>query len=224
MRAMILAAGRGERLRPLTDRIPKPMVEVGGRPLVEHTVRRLVAAGFVDLVVNHAWLGHLIEAHLGDGRRLGARIVYSAEPPGALEVAGGIRNALPLLGRGPFVAINADVWCDHPLAPLREVDVDLAHLVLVDNPEHVPRGDFALAADGRVDNDGPSRLTFAGIGVYRAALFDGHPTGRLGLAPVLRAAAACGRVRGEHHRGDWVDVGTVERLAALDARLGARGG
>jgi len=210
---MILAAGRGERLRPLTDHTPKPLLEAGGRPLVEHLLCSLVAAGFDDLVLNHAWLGERIEAALGDGTRLGARLRYSSEPEGALESGGGIRRALPLLGPGPFLVVNGDLWTDYPFARLQRTPAGLAHLVLVPNPPHHPHGDFGLDAAGRVVGAGRARLTFAGIGVYRPALFDAAGEARFPLAPLLRAAAARGEVTGERHDGVWIDVGTPARLA-----------
>jgi len=224
MRAMLLAAGRGERMRPLTDATPKPLLEAGGRSLVARLIERLADAGFVDLVINHAHLGHKIEAALGDGTRLGVRIRHSAEAT-ALETAGGIVQALPLLGPGPFAAINADLHTEFPFAALRAAlrGDDLAHLVLVDNPPHHPLGDFALA-DGRVRNAGAPMLTFSGIGVYDPALFAGIVRGeKAQLAPLLRRAADSGRVSGAHFRGRWVDVGTPERLAALDAELRGAG-
>ncbi len=217
---MILAAGRGERLRPLTDTLPKPLVDVAGRPLVEHVIAALARDGFTDLVVNHAWLGTLIEETLGDGRRLGVRIRYSPEPEGALETGGGIRNALELLGEEPFLAVNGDVWTDVSFAALPREPAGLAHLVLVDNPPHNPEGDFALAG-GRVLSTGPQRLTFSGIGVYRPALFAAREPGRFALAPLLREAMTRGEVTGEHHRGRWHDIGSIARLELLRAALRA---
>jgi MurNAc alpha-1-phosphate uridylyltransferase len=215
---MILAAGRGERLRPLTDHRPKPLIEVAGRSLLLRMVDALREARFVDLVVNHAWLGEQIEAALDDGSGLGVRVRYSPEPPGALETGGGIHNALGLLGTSPFLAVNADIWTDLAFARLRRAPAGLAHLVLVDNPEHNPRGDFALEA-GRVASNGHTRLTFSGIGVYRPELFAGRQPGRFQLAPLLREAMDAGEVTGEHHTGAWIDVGTRERLDALDRLL-----
>jgi N-acetyl-alpha-D-muramate 1-phosphate uridylyltransferase len=220
MRAMILAAGRGERMRPLTDHTPKPLLPVGGRPLIVWHVERLVASGVRDIVVNHAHLGEQIEQALGDGSDWGARIHYSPEPV-ALETGGGIRRALPLLGAAPFLVVNADVWCDYDPRTLALARADLAHLLLVDNPPYHPDGDFVLDA-GRVRGDGPGRLTFSGIGLYRAALFDGTAEGAFPLAPLLRWAMAAGRVSGAHHRGAWSDVGTPQRLADLDAALASR--
>ena len=214
---MILAAGRGERMRPLTDRTPKPLLPVGGRPLIEHHLRRLAAAGYRDVVINLAWLAAQIREALGDGQRFGLRIHYSEETQGALETAGGIRHALPLLGDAPFLVVNGDIWCDHPLTP-RDPGDALAHLVLVDNPAQHPQGDFALH-DGRVEDIGARRLTFSGIGYYRPELFAGLSDGPQPLAPLLRRTMAQGLVSGEHHRGTWIDVGTPQRLQALDARF-----
>ncbi|HLB16044.1 MAG TPA: nucleotidyltransferase family protein [Burkholderiales bacterium] len=222
MRVMLLAAGRGERMRPLTDATPKALLPAGGKPVVAWLLERLAATGFEELVLNHAQLGWMIEAALGDGARFGVRIRYSHEPE-ALETAGGIANAMPLLGEAPFLAVNADLHTDFPFARLRAVlnDDALAHLVLVDNPSHHPGGDFALS-DGRVANAGAPMLTFSGIGVYRPALFAAVARGtRAPLAPLLREAAARGRVTGELFRGRWLDIGTPERLAALDAELKA---
>ena len=215
---MILAAGRGERMRPLTDQIPKPLLPVAGRPLIVHWVERLVHAGISDLVVNHSWLGDQIEAALGDGAPYGARIRYSPEPFGRLDVAGGIINALALLGDAPFIAVNADVWTDYSLERLEREPVGSFHLVMVDNPAHHPAGDFALT-DDRLGLDVEPRLTFAGIGLYRATLFARHAPGRRRLLPLLEQAIRGGEATGEHYRGDWVDVGTPERLHELDQRI-----
>lgn len=220
MKAMILAAGRGERMRPLTDHAPKPLLLAGGAPLIVHHLRNLVAAGISDIVINHGHLGEQIVAALGDGSRYGARIRYSPEAP-VLETGGGIFRALPLLGNEPFVVINGDVWTDFPLQRLLNVPVRLAHLVLVNNPEHHPRGDFALVG-GDVHESGESRLTFAGIGVYRAELFDGCQPGAFPLAPLLRAAMARNSVTGEHYQGTWFDIGTPQRLSTLDDFLRSR--
>ena len=223
MKAMILAAGRGERMGPLTRRVPKPLLEAGGRPLIEHQVGRLAEAGFRDVVVNLAWLGERIAARLGDGSRLGVRIRYSREPEGALDTGGGIRRALPLLGGGWFVTVNADVWSDYPLEKLRDAAAGDGHVVLVDNPAHHPEGDFALAPDGRVSGAAHGRLTFSGIGCYHPRLFAAREAGRFPLAAVLHDAVEAGALRGEHHRGEWIDAGTPARLAALDRRLRAGG-
>jgi len=216
MRAMILAAGRGERMRPLTDELPKPLLEVAGRALIEHQIERLSAAGVTDIVINLSWMGGKIRALLGDGSRYGVTIKYSDEPDGALESGGGIREALPMLGDGPFMVINADLWCDFDLRTLVLAKGDLASLVLVDNPAHNPDGDFDLE-DGRVRDR--KRLTFAGIGMYRPSLLASLPRGRYGIASVLRQAMRADRVSGVHHTGVWQDVGTPERLAALRERL-----
>ena len=217
MRAMILAAGRGERMRPLTDTTPKPLLPLAGRPLIEYHLRALAAAGVREVVVNHAHLGHRLEDALGDGSRWGLTIAWSPEGE-ALETGGGIHRALPLLGEAPFIVVNGDIWTDYDFSGLPAEPAGLAHLVLVDNPAHHPAGDFVLDR-GRVrEGDGP-RLTFSGIGVYRPALFAGCAPGRFPLGPLLRAAMARDEVSGEHHRGRWVDVGTPERLAALEAEL-----
>ncbi|PWV62346.1 N-acetylmuramate alpha-1-phosphate uridylyltransferase MurU [Plasticicumulans acidivorans] len=223
MKAMILAAGRGERMRPLTDTLPKPLLTVGGRALIEYHLERLAAAGFTDIVINLGHLGEQIPAYLGDGARYGVRIAYSPEPPGALETGGGIHHALPLLGTAPFLLVNGDVWTDLPFGGLRTLLAagDLAHLLLVDNPPQHPQGDFVLL-DGRVQAEGAARLTYSGIAVLQPPLFAGCTPGRFSLVPLLRAAMACGQVGGSHYRGDWRDIGTRERLAALDAELRAR--
>jgi MurNAc alpha-1-phosphate uridylyltransferase len=229
MRAMILAAGRGERMRPLTDTCPKPLLRVGGLPLIGWHLRRLAATGFREVVINHAWLGQRVERELGDGRDWGLSIRYSPEAQ-ALETAGGIAQALPLLGDGPFLVVNGDIWCDWDPARARTIGARLEALdrlaccVLVDNPPQHPAGDFVL--DGgrlRADPDDPApRLTFSGIGVYRPALFAGVARGaRAALAPLLRQAAAGRRADAERHAGRWIDVGTPQRLAELDAQLTA---
>ena len=216
---MILAAGRGSRMRALTDDRPKPLLEVRGRSLIAHQIARLRAAGFDDLVVNIGYHGELIRAQLSDGAAHGVHIAYSVEPPQAYGTGGGILAALPLLGDGPFLALGADVWCDFPLEELHETPArsdDLLHLVLVPNPDHHPAGDFALDGD-RLRNDGATRLTFSGIGVYRPALFTGLAPGRFELAPLLRAAADDDRASAQLHDGVWRDIGTPERLAELAA-------
>jgi len=218
MKAMILAAGRGERMRPLTDVTPKPLLKVGGDYLIAHHLNSLVAAGITEIVINHAWLGEQLEQALGDGRRYGAKIHYSAEGDVGLETAGGIKRALPLLGDEPFVVVNGDVWSDFEFSSLPSMPAGLAHLVLVDNPEFHPEGDFSLA-QGDVRSDGASKLTFSGIGVYRPELFDDVPDGRAPLAPLLRQAMVGGKVSGEHYCGGWVDVGTPQRLDELDEAL-----
>jgi len=218
MKAMILAAGRGERMRPLTDRVPKPLLEVAGKPLIQYHIEALREAGFDELVVNHAHLGEQIVARLGDGRAFGVHIDYSAEPPGALETGGGIRQALPLLGSDAFLVVNGDIWTDYPYRQLRRHPEGLAHLVLVDNPEHHRDGDFRLDA-GRVRVEGDARLTFSGIGLYRPELFADRAPGRFPLAPLLRSAMHTGRVTGEHYQGKWMDIGTTQRLAELERQL-----
>ena len=217
MKAMILAAGRGERMRPLTDHTPKPLLVAGGKPLIQHHIERLAAAGIRELVINHAHLGAQIEAALGNGSGFGVEIRYSPEEQ-ALETGGGIFRALPLLGPEPFLVVNGDVWTDVDLAGLAIGAGDLAYLVLVDNPSHNPKGDFVLI-DDRVQSEGAPRLTFSGIGLYRPELFDGQTPGAFPLAPLLRQAMAAGRVGGQRHDGHWFDIGTPERLAALDAWL-----
>jgi MurNAc alpha-1-phosphate uridylyltransferase len=227
MKAMLLAAGRGERMRPLTDSTPKPLLEVGGRPLIVHAIERLRAAGMRELVINHAWLGERLHAALGDGGALGVQIAWSPEPTGALETGGGIRRALPLLGPAPFIVCNADIWCDFDFARLPREPAGLAHLVLVDNPVWHAGGDFVLAGTRVHDRDSTpvcdadgARLTFSGIGVYRVELFDGPHPERFALAPLLRTAMVRAQVSGEHHDGIWCDVGTPQRLQALRRRLG----
>ena len=254
-KAMLLAAGRGERMRPLTDSIPKPLVEVAGQPLIVHHLQRLAAAGITEVVINHAYRGEQIEAALGDGSRFGLSIRYSPEPDGSLETAGGILQALPLLadsaGDGSFIVINADVWTDFDLSTLarQPLDADLAHLVLVATPEYKPSGDFYLRAPlhdaplnhdaslsgtrpgapkknmyGRVGVQDDSKgdapmLTFSGLSILSRQLFAGVQAGRRPLLPLLLAAIAAERVRGEYYAGDWQDVGTVARLEALNRRL-----
>jgi MurNAc alpha-1-phosphate uridylyltransferase len=217
MKAMILAAGRGERMRPLTDHTPKPLLAAGGRTLIEHITVALVAGGITDIIVNTAHLGEQVEAHLGDGAGYGARIRYSLEGE-ALETGGGIFKALPLLGDEPFLVVNGDIATDFPFGALKALKVDLAHLVLVPNPSHHPNGDFALNG-GRVEENGDPRYTFCGIGVYRPELFAGCSPGRFALAPLLRQAMTQGAVSGELYRGFWMDIGTIERLRAFDEYL-----
>lgn len=220
MKAMILAAGKGERMRPLTLHTPKPLIPVAGMPLIEHHLRSLGRAGFTEVIINHAWLGQQIEDHLGDGARFGLSIRYSAEGE-PLETGGGIFNALPLIGAAPFLVINGDIWTDFDPAVLRRPLEGLAHLVLVDNPPHHPQGDFSLS-QGRVVLAGDSALTYSGIAVLHSALFEGCEPGAFKLAPLLRKAIARGQVSGEHHSGAWVDVGTPERLAQAERLAEAR--
>ena len=214
MKAMILAAGRGERMRPLTDNTPKPLLPVAGKPLIVHHIERLAAAGIRQLVINHAHLGEMIEACLGNGSAWGVKIQYSPEET-ALETGGGIYRALPLLGEAPFLVLNGDVWCDFDLEHLQLPQGMLAHLVLVPNPDHHPQGDFALHGE-RVSDGGDERLTFSGIGVYHPRLFANCRPGAFPLAPLLRAAMAEAKVSGVCHRGLWVDVGTPERLSGIE--------
>jgi len=226
---MILAAGRGERMRPLTDHTPKVLLHAGGKPLLQWHVERLARAAFEPIVINHAWLGEQIERCLGDGSRFGTRLLYSREEE-ALDTGGGIANALPLLGDEPFLVVNGDIFTDLDFASLRPrlqaldtVDV-VAHLLLVDNPPHHTGGDFVLSG-GRVREHGAPRLTFSGIGLYRRDLFASVTPGRKApLAPLLRAAMARGGVSGEHYSGLWLDIGTPERLDDLNRRLGTNGG
>lgn len=217
MKAMILAAGRGERMRPLTDLLPKPLLAAGGKPLIVHHIEKLKAAGVTTLVINHAWLGHKLVAALGDGSALGVSIHWSAEES-ALETAGGIAQALPLLGSEPFLVINGDTWLDLDYRALvnQPLGDDLAHLWLVPNPPQHPQGDFSLQA-GRV-LDTPA-LTFSGVGLYHPAAFAGLPCGARKLAPLLRDWMALGRVGGSLLAGEWRDIGTVDRLRELDEQL-----
>ncbi len=220
MNALILAAGRGERMRPLTDHTPKPLLRAGGRALIEYHLSALVAAGFADIVINHAHLGAQIEQVLEDGRRYGAHIRYSAEDE-ALETGGGIFNALPLLGDAPFLVVNGDIWTDYPFSRLPASPAGLAHIVLVDNPPHHSGGDFALDGE-RVCEQGKPMRTFSGIGIYRPQLFAGCKPGKFPLAPLLRRAMAQGAVSGEYYAGRWFDVGTPQRLQQLDECLQRR--
>lgn len=215
MKAMILAAGRGERMRPLTDHTPKPLLPVAGRPLIEHTIRQLVSAGFTDIVINHAHLGQQIEDTLGDGHQFGARLRYSPEGEQALETAGGIINALPLLGNDVFLVVNGDIATDFPYSELKNRKVDLAHLILVDNPEHHAGGDFGLSDGGLVTEKNDQSFTFSGIGLYRPELFQGLSAGIRKLGPLLREAIANQRVTGQKYSGFWMDIGTKERLEQL---------
>jgi MurNAc alpha-1-phosphate uridylyltransferase len=220
MRAMLLAAGRGERMRPITDSTPKPLVQVGGRPLIAWHLAALARAGIREVVINLSWLGDQVRATLGDGRDYGVSITYSDEGPVPLETGGGIFRAVPLLGPGPFLVVNADIWTDIDFAALALEEHAHARLLLIPNPPHHPRGDFGLEGDLVVTRD-TDRYTYSGVGVYRPEFFGGCTSGRFPLLPLLNRAIAAGLVRGEVHRGEWCDVGTVERLASLDARLRA---
>ncbi|MCG8518328.1 MAG: nucleotidyltransferase family protein [Pseudomonadales bacterium] len=223
MKAMILAAGKGERMRPLTLTTPKPLLTAGGRPLIGHHLVRLQQAGFREVVINHAWLGEQIVETLGQGQDYGLQLHYSAEDE-PLETAGGIRQALPQLASADspwFLVINGDIWCDLDLGLLTPPHDASARalVVLVDNPPHNPDGDFHLAADGHVHADGTPQLTFAGISLLHRDLLADLPTGHRPLAPLLRQAMAAGQVYGWHHRGHWADIGTPQRLAELDRLL-----
>lgn len=218
MKAMLLAAGRGERMRPLTDVTPKPLLSVAGRPLIAWHLARLAAAGIVDVVINLSWLGEQIAAALGDGSAHGVRIHYSREPWPALETGGGIRQALPLLGEGPFLLVNGDVYTDVDFSALRLAPGDLAQLVLVPNPSHHLQGDFHVSS-GRITADAGERLTYSGIALLHPGLLRDCEPGRFPLLPSLLKAREAGRLGGQRHAGLWIDVGTPERLADLDDRL-----
>ncbi|QNN46055.1 nucleotidyltransferase family protein [Thermomonas brevis] len=230
MKALIFAAGLGERMRPLTDATPKPLLHVGGKPLIEWHLEKLAALDIREVVVNTSWLAQQFPAALGDGSRWNLRIAYAYEGDTPLETGGGMLAALPLLGNAPFLLVNGDVWTDYDFARLPREPRGLAHLVMVDRPPQATHGDFALDADGCVRADGEHKLTYAGIGVYRPQLLDGwrdvipepaiaNGKPKFPLAPILRAHMAEGGIGGEHHRSRWTDVGTPERLARLDAEL-----
>jgi MurNAc alpha-1-phosphate uridylyltransferase len=217
MRAMILAAGRGERLRPLTDTTPKPLLDINGKALIEYHLERLANTGFREIVINLAHQGDMIRDTLGNGSNWGLNIHYSQEPTGALDTGGGIQQALGLLGESPFAVLNGDVFSQYPLARLRAIKCDQAHLVLVPNPEHNPNGDFSLSA-GHVSEQGEPRLTFSGISVYNPRFFADVSSGRYSVVPMLLAAMNTQQVTGEIYRGVWHDVGTLERLETLRSR------
>ena len=224
MKAFILAAGRGERMRPLTDNTPKPLLPAGGKPLIVWHLERLAAAGFREVVINHAHLGSVIEQTLGDGSQWGLNIRYSPEPPGALETAGGIASALPLLGKQPFLVVNGDVYCDFDFGRFPRLTAEgwcpAAHLVMVANPAHHAAGDFSLDGEHVISAEGRQTLTYAGVGVFSPAFFAGVERGTvMKLRPLLDAAIAAGTLTGERFTGRWVDVGTSQRLAELDAEL-----
>lgn len=219
MKAMLLAAGRGERLRPLTDHTPKPLLEVRGKPLIAWHLEALARAGVSDVVINLAWRGAQITAAVGDGSRYGLSVLYSEEPEGALETGGGIFRALPLLGAAPFLVVNGDTFTDIDFARLAATGLaagSRAQLVLVTNPEHHPRGDFALHA-GEIRTQGEPRYTYSGIGLYSPALFAGCEPGRFPLLPLFEKAMQAHALHGELHHGAWTDVGTLARLEALNA-------
>ena len=229
MRALIFAAGKGERMRPLTETTPKPLLGVGGKPLVEWHLEKLAALGATDVVLNISWLADRFAPALGDGARWGLRLHYSHEGPEPLETGGGMLRALPLLGDAPFLAVNGDIWTDYDFARLPREPAGVAHLVMVDNPPQHPRGDFHLDDRGQLQASGSPTLTFSGIGLYRPDILrgwqaqpgaNGAPP-RFKLAPLLISAMARGEITGEHHRGRWTDVGTPQRLAELDAALRA---
>ena len=231
---MILAAGRGERMRPLTDTIPKPLLQIAGKSLIEYHIEALAAAGINELVINHAWLGEKIEAQLGNGARYDAKIQYSREDQ-ALETAGGIKNALHLLGDEPFIVVNGDIFTDYPFAQLKTsaehlAETELAHLVLVNNPEHHPGGDFycqnnkvidPLALKKSAEQQSRQGYTFSGIACYTPAFFSEIKAGKQALAPMLRAAMAKQQISGEIYKGAWCDIGTPERLKELNLHSSA---
>ena len=230
MKALIFAAGLGERMRPLTDTTPKPLLRVGGKPLIEWHLEKLATLGIREVVVNTSWLAQQFPAALGDGARWGLRITYAYEGDTPLETGGGMLNALALLGDDPFLLVNGDVWTDHDFARLPREPRGLAHLVMVDRPPQATHGDFALDDAGCVRAEGEHKLTYSGIGIYRPQLLHGwndivrepaiaNGKPKFPLAPILRAHMAEGGISGEHHRGRWTDVGTPERLARLDAEL-----
>ena len=228
MKALIFAAGLGERMRPLTNHTPKPLLAVAGKPLITWHLEKLAALGIRDVVVNTSWLADQFPATLGDGAQWGLRIRYGHEGDTPLETGGGMWNALPLLGESPFLLVNGDVWTDFDFAKLPREPAGLAHLVRVDRPPQATHGDFALDTDGCVRADGEHKLTYAGIGIYRPQLLNGwrdvipapllaNGKPKFPLAPILRAHMPQGLITGEHHRGRWTDVGTPQRLAQLDA-------
>lgn len=218
MRAMILAAGRGERMRPLTDHTPKPLLKAGGKSLLEHHLYGLKEAGIREIVINVAWLGQQIRDCLGDGKEYGLDIRYSDEGASALETAGGIIHALPLLGQEAFLIVNGDIWTDYPFGDLAIGRDALARLVMIDNPPHHPKGDFALQQN-MLRLQGAPMLTYSGIGIYRPELFAPYAPGKRGLLEVLKAGIALDKIEGVHYRGRWSDIGTPERLQALQQEL-----
>ena len=219
MRAMILAAGRGERLRPLTDSIPKPLVEVGAKPLIEHHLQALAEAGFREIVINQGHLGNMLRSALGDGGRWDINIHWSNEQPEALETGGGILQALPLLGASPFLVVNGDIWTDYPYSHLHSIKCDWAHLVMIPNPPHNLRGDFALL-NARIRIEGGDKLTYSGIGVYHPRLFGDCTPGKFSVVPLLRSTMENHLISGEIYKGGWEDIGTLERLEAVRVNIG----
>ncbi|GAB3364301.1 nucleotidyltransferase family protein [Lysobacter rhizosphaerae] len=230
MKALIFAAGLGERMRPLTNHTPKPLLVAGGKSLIAWHLEKLAAIGVRDVVINTSWLAEQFPATLGNGERWDLRLHYSYEGPTPLETGGGMLHALPLLGEQPFLLVNGDVWTDYDFGKLPREPAGLAHLVMVDRPPQAAHGDFVLDPDGLVRSDGEQRLTYAGLGIYRPQLLDhwralssdagvDEVPPRFRLAPILRAHMGKGHVHGEHHRGRWTDVGTPQRLAQLDAAL-----
>jgi len=214
----LLAAGRGERLRPITDTLPKPLVEVAGKPLIVYHLEALARAGVRDVVINLSWLGERIRNALSDGARYGVRITYSEEGPVPLETGGGIHRALPLLGPGPFLVVNSDIWTDMDFSRFLTLEEGAdARLLLAPNPPHHPRGDFGLEGEFVVERDA-DRFTYSGIGIYRPELFAGCAPGKFPLLPLLKRAIAARRLQGEVYRGEWLDIGSPDRLAWLDAR------
>ena len=220
---MVLAAGRGERMRPITDTLPKPLVPVAGKPLIGYHLERLAKAGFREVVINLSWLGEKIRTALGDGRSYGLAITYSDEGPEPLETGGGIFNALPWLGPDPFLVVNGDTWSDIDYGRLSLDDSANGRIILVANPTQHPRGDFGIEGDLVVDRE-VDRFTYSGVGVYRPEFFVGCSAGKFPMLPLLKRAIAARLLRGELHRGEWCDVGTPERLAALNAEVRSRGG
>lgn len=218
MKAMILAAGRGERLRPLTDTTPKPLIKVAGKSLIEYHLENLASAGFNEIIVNTAWLADEFHTQLGDGAHFGINIQYSDEGK-ALETAGGILKALPLLGEQPFLVVNGDIWCDFDFSVLPEISAGMqAHLVLVKNPEHNSTGDFSLQGD-LIKNTGEPMFTFSGIGIYQPCFFAEQTSGIIPLAPLIRSKSNSNLVSGQLHKGNWTDVGTLARLQQLEQHL-----
>ena len=221
MKTIILSAGRGERMQPLTNTTPKPLLKAGGKRLIEHSIEALVDAGFNDIVINYAHLGEQFPSILGNGSHYKATIQYSNELAGRLETAGGIVNALPLLGNEPFLVVNGDIWTDYPFHQLNAVSLNtdlLCHLVLVNNPEHNPTGDFALKS-GLLSETGQQKFTYSGIGIYHPALFAGLKPEPKPLKPLLMKAIDAQQATGERYNGQWSDIGTVERLETLSQQL-----